>query len=96
MKKSQKIGIFLLLSIFLFACSESKMYDINGKTVLVQPYGVMSSEDKKNGIIYEVSPGNILVAIIFAPTVVVPLYIVGWDLYEPKRCEGGYNCKALK
>jgi len=93
MRKSQKIGIALLLSIFLFACSESGMYDINDKTVLVKPYGIMSTEDKKDGIIYEVSPPNILVAIIFAPTVVVPLYIVGWDLYEPQRCEGGYNCK---
>ncbi|MGY8988272.1 MAG: hypothetical protein ACKVG7_06915 [Flavobacteriales bacterium] len=95
MKKSQKIGISLLLSIFLFACSESKMYDINGKTVLVQPYGLVDG-GSIDGIIYEVSPTNILAAIIFAPTVVVPLYIVGWDLYEPQRCEGGYNCKELK
>jgi hypothetical protein len=49
-----------------------------------KPYGVANVEAVKDPAVkYQLSAGSIIVAIIFSETLVVPVYIVGWDLYEP-------------
>lgn len=36
-------------------------------------------------ILYELSPGSVIVAIVFSEMITVPIYIIGWDLYQPVR-----------
>lgn len=49
-----------------------------------QPYGLFNEDTRKvPGVKYELSAGSVIVAIILAETIVVPVYVVGWDLYEP-------------
>ena len=34
-------------------------------------------------IVYEISAGSVIWAILLCETVVFPVYIIGWDLYQP-------------
>lgn len=83
MKKIQFIiGALVAASVALSGCADSKV--IGGHEV--QPYGVFNQQTAKTpGVDYEVSPGSVILAIVFVETVVVPVYIVGWDLYQPVR-----------
>lgn len=55
---------------------------INGKTY--EPYGIANKDAKKDpSVKYEIPLGNAVVGILFVESVFVPVYIIGWDLYEP-------------
>lgn len=71
----------MLVSLVLVTgCATSR--EINGKTV--EPYGLFNEDARKDpNVNYEVSPGSVIVGIIFCETIVFPVYIVGWDLYAP-------------
>lgn len=74
--------LFLLGIVLLSSCAESKTID--GK--VYKPYGLFNEDTYKNdSIVYELSPGSVICSIIFIETVFVPVYTVGWDLYEPVR-----------
>jgi len=49
-----------------------------------KPYGI-ANEDvvKQPNVKYEISAGSVIVAIILCETIIVPVYVIGWDLYEP-------------
>ena len=57
------------------------------KEVLVEPFGFFDQNKKIDGIEYEVSTGNIVWSIIFSETVVVPVVLLGWYLWEPVDIE---------
>lgn len=80
MKKTFSILFFSLL---LFAsCAEEKI--IEGKKY--EPYGLFNEDVMKNdSIVYELSAGSVIAIIIFCETIIVPVYTIGWDLYEPVR-----------
>lgn len=42
-----------------------------------------STRDPK--ILYEVSAGSVICAIIFSETLIVPIYVIGWDLWQPVK-----------
>lgn len=47
-------------------------------------YGVVNFGEMRNpNIQYEISGWSIFWSILFSETVVVPIYFIGWDLYEP-------------
>ena len=49
-------------------------------------YGLVNeSSSKSKAVCYEVSVGNVLLAILFVETIVVPIYIFGFSLYNPVR-----------
>ena len=55
---------------------------INGVTY--DTYGLMSEGDVRNDDIeYELSVPSIILAVVFSVTVFVPIYQVGWNIYEP-------------
>ena len=73
---------FVLSAMLLSLAGCAKEATINGKTV--DPYGLINQDAKKEpGVQYQISPVAVIVSIIFVETVIVPVYIVGWDLYEP-------------
>jgi len=76
--------VIILSATLLFSCADSKRFEIDGKTVIAEPYGIVSEDDERiDGVIYEVSTGNVICSIIFCETVFIPVWLVGWDLYEP-------------
>lgn len=57
---------------------------ING--IKYEPYGLVNEQElKSDSIRYEVPTSNIVLSIVFSETFVVPGYIIGWELYEPKE-----------
>ena len=75
-----KVFILLSMCLLLAGCNNTKT--INGVTYDV--YGLANMDDKKNpNIEYEISTGSVITAVIFSETVVIPLYILGVDLWQP-------------
>jgi hypothetical protein len=74
-----------MLIIGLFSsCADSKVLNINGKDVLVEPYGWMDETEFKNdSVVYRVNTGNIIWSIVGVETIFVPVVLTGKYLYEP-------------
>lgn len=84
--------LLLFISFFLFGCAEDKALVLNGKSVYAESYGLFNEEAKKrDDVVYQISPGSVVVSIITFETVVIPVYILGWDLYEPVRMKTETN-----
>jgi hypothetical protein len=90
-------GLFAVVSIlFITSCADSKRIKMpvekitNGIAVVVdtvvnvKPYGLFNEEKKKiDGVEYKLVVGNIIWSGILIETVGVPIYLVGWRLFEP-------------
>jgi len=93
MKKIISIIMIISLCLVMFSgCANSKRISIpktdkTGKTtyqlVKVQPYGMFEADETVDGVEYSLSIGNVIWAIIFVETIVIPIIIVGWYLFEP-------------
>lgn len=67
-------------SLLLGGCAQPKT--ICG--VQYQSYGFLNSDDLRNpDVQYKVSIGSLVLAIIFFETVIVPIYVFGFDIMEP-------------
>jgi outer membrane lipoprotein SlyB len=75
MKKITALVILAVLALSLSGCASSNEYG--------QTYGFANKESKMNpNAKYEVSFGSCVMAIIFCETIIVPVYVVGWNLFE--------------
>ena len=77
----------------LSACGRPATLQPIGKPAREYPtVGIFSSASARSDhICYEVSIGNIIWSILLIETVVMPVYFVGWSLYNPvsvKRADG--------
>ena len=87
----KKLFVFIgLVSIFLLSsCADSKKFVIDGKEVEAQPYGWANSDARKiDGVEYEINAGNVILSIIFSESIVVPVYLTGWQIMEPVQYKG--------
>lgn len=76
----KKIILFsCIVASLLVSCVDSKK--IGNKTY--ELYGLVNPELKNDSIVYKVPISNVLCAVIFSETIIVPVYIVCYDLYEP-------------
>ena len=75
------IAIVMLLIVFQpVSCAEDT--EIQGK--MYQSYGIINENEAKNDSIeYKASVGNMIVGFLLVETVVVPIYVFGYDLFEP-------------
>jgi len=49
-----------------------------------KPYGIANEQTHRDpNMKYEISLGSVIVAIVFCETIIVPVFVVGWDLYQP-------------
>lgn len=72
--------LFLLIIITLSSCADSKV--INHR--LYEPYGWVDYQAvKSEDIIYKANVGNIVWSILLSETIIVPIWLTGWQLYEP-------------
>ena len=82
MKKVFKTLVFILLVGLLTSCADEKTIN----NITYKPYGYFNEEIEKNdSIAYQVSPEAVISSILFCETIVVPVYIIGWELYEPVK-----------
>lgn len=90
MKKLNLLFVPIILFALVFvSCANSKTFtvpDENGQdvTFIAKPYGWANADDCKiEGVEYEVNVGNVVWDILLVETIVVPIYLSGWQLYEP-------------
>lgn len=86
MKKNKLVIIILLFSFVFTSCADEKTFNINGQDIIVKPYGWANADVMKNdSILYQANIGNVVWSIILVETVVVPVWLTGWELYEPLK-----------
>lgn len=76
----------LLLSIILLSsCADSKTFKrADGTKFVAEPYGWANYQSNKiDGVIYEACAGNIIWDILTIETIIIPVWLTGWELYEP-------------
>ena len=55
----------------------------DGSTKVVEDYGIFNSEKKDPTVTYQISTVIIICSAIFIETIVIPIWLIGWHLYEP-------------
>ncbi len=87
----KKFLVILTISLFLFACADSKDLKINGELTKVDPYGWFDQDEKVECVNYRICVVNIVLSIIFSETLIVPILVTGTQLWEPssvrKECK---------
>lgn len=48
-----------------------------------EAYGWANSRHRNRDVEYDISVGNVVLSIIFCETVIVPIILTGWYLYDP-------------
>lgn len=85
-----KFKAFILAILLLFvSCASPRVFHTNKRveptSILVEPYGMFNTSKKKSGVLYRASVGNIIWSVLLLETVVVPVVLCGWYLWEPKE-----------
>lgn len=85
----KKIVLLLLSVVILSACADSKTFTKeDGTTFTAEPYGWANYQSKKiDGVVYECCLGNVVWGVLGLETVIVPVWLSGWELFEPVRYE---------
>lgn len=64
-------GLLLIAIIALSSCADSKTFERADGTKKIE------------GVTYEACIGNIVWDVIAVETIVIPIWLTGWELYEP-------------
>lgn len=76
----RKVLLLAFVCLALAGCNNKK--EING--VRYDVFGLANYDEKKNPTIeYEVSIGSVIAAVIFSETIIVPIYVACFDLWQP-------------
>ena len=74
----------------LISCGDDKDILVKNKdgkmkNKTFQQYGLFDQDELKDPRVqYKVIPGNVVWAVILSETVIVPIILIGWYLWEPK------------
>lgn len=55
--------------------------------VTVEAYGIFCLDDEKDGVRYSVNWTGVVLGAVFAETLIVPLIVAGWYLFEPEEAK---------
>jgi hypothetical protein len=83
MKIFSFILIIAVVMMMFMGCEESKDLTIDGKTIEVSSYGWLNEEEKNEKVVYKIDKGTVVLSIIFIESIIVPVLLTGWYLYEP-------------
>jgi hypothetical protein len=79
--KRSLIALTVAASMLLSACGASEK-TIDG--IRYGTYGLVNEKEMRNpNIKYEMSGWSIFWSVLLVETVIAPIYIIGWDLFEP-------------
>ena len=78
-------GLLLIAIIALSSCADSKIFErADGTKFVAEPYGLANYQSNRiEGVTYEACFENIVWDIVAIETVIVPVWLTGWELYEP-------------
>lgn len=78
-------GLLLIAIIALSSCADSKTFErADGTKFVAEPYGWANYQSNKiEGVTYEACFENVVLGIVAIETVIVPVRLTGWELYEP-------------
>jgi hypothetical protein len=78
-------GLLLIAIIALSSCADSKTFErADGTKFVAEPYGWANYQSNKiDGVVYKVCIDNIVWDVIAAESIVIPIWLTGWELYEP-------------
>lgn len=80
----KNIFILIITILLLSSCADNKVIEVNGENKLFKPYGLVNEERVRNdSVYYEISPESIVWSIVLCETIIAPVYLIGWELYEP-------------
>ncbi len=91
MKKILLFFVCLITATLLTtSCADNKTFtDNHGKQFTAEPYGWANYESRKyDTVMYEPCVGNIVWSVIFSETVIVPVWLTGWQIMEPVGLKG--------
>lgn len=76
----KKAIILIMIALMFVSCADEKRID----GVKYQPYGLLNRDSRYDeSIKYEVSAGSVILSVIFIETIIIPVYLIGFRLYEP-------------
>lgn len=89
----KKLPSYLLALVLLFtSCASSRTFQIGGQQTVVQPYGWVNKKARYNeNVVYEINAGNVVWSILGVQTVVLPVWLTGWQLFEPVKVKEETN-----
>ena len=84
----KKFVVLLGLVTVLFAsCAQSKILTVTvndvPSEVTFKPVGWATLDEKNPDVKYNVSVGNVVWSVLLAETIVAPVVLTGWYLFEP-------------
>lgn len=89
------IALILIVSL-LTACGRPMDITTATGTKEYPTYGLFNeSSDKSKNVCYKVSVGNIVWSIILIETIVMPVYFVGFSLYNPTGPKVNGTCPGI-
>lgn len=77
------LAALVVASLFASCSSEKTFKKKDGSTITAKPYGWASKENKVEGVNYELNAPDVVVSIIFAPSVIAPALLTAYDVWEP-------------
>lgn len=81
----KKFIVLFMMVLAMMSCADSKTFErADGTKFVAEPYGWANYQSNKiDGVVYEVCAGNIFWGVITVETVFIPVWLTGWELYEP-------------
>ena len=81
----KKLIILIMSALMICSCAESKKFrKQDGSVFTAKPYGWANYQTNKiEGVKYEINAPNMVLSLIFVETMIAPVLITGYNLFEP-------------
>ena len=81
----KKLIILIMSALMICSCAESKKFrKQDGSVFTAEPYGWANYQTNKiEGVKYEINAPNMVLSLIFVETMIAPVLITGYNLFEP-------------
>lgn len=81
----KKLIILIMSAVMICSCAESKKFrKQDGSVFMAEPYGWANYQTRKiDGVKYEMNVTNVVLSTIFVETIIAPVLITGYNLFEP-------------
>lgn len=81
----KKFIVVILTCLMLFTSCAAPMFvtDQYGRKEVAEPYGWANMNKENKDFYYRLCTGNLVWSIILSETIVAPIVLTGWGLFEP-------------
>jgi hypothetical protein len=87
MKRIAAMALVLASVAALSGCAKARTIEFRDGARRVEPYGLyvelFDKARKEPGVEYKLNVPNVALSVIFSETIVVPIILCGWYLWEP-------------